>query len=286
MTIYGFLGVYKTLQSYCGFTILTKQNDKPGTQSIDRTIALLKELAHYGAKGARVSELAAALELEYPTVHRMVRCLVSHGMVERDDGTLRYSLGPLVYELGLSVPPKLNLREICDPVTARIAESTGDTVFLNVRSGLDVLCIDRKLGTYPIKTLIFEVGNRRPLGVGAGGLALLMPLPDEELEAVVHANTARLQSFGSLKAKTVVAMVRQARERGYVVTEDIVVRGVSALSLPFGGKQGVPAAAISVACVPSRMTKARHPEIVTLLKGEIATMEKMLASTVAMGRAA
>lgn len=265
---------------------LRKNNDKPGTQSIDRTIALLKELALYGAKGARVSELASSLQLEYPTVHRMIRCLVSHRMVERDDATLRYSLGPLVYELGLSVPAKMNLREICDPVTARIAQTTGDTVFLNVRSGLDILCIDRKEGTFPIKTLIFEVGNRRPLGVGAGGIALLMPLPDEELDAVLRANAARLHTYGSLKAKSVIAMVRQARERGYVVTEDIVVRGVSAISLPFGGKHGVPAAAISVACVPSRMTKARHPEIVSLLKGEIATMEKMLASTVVMGRAA
>lgn len=265
---------------------MRKANDKPGTQSIDRTISLLKELALYGARGAKVSELSVALQLEYPTVHRMVRCLVSHRMVERDDRTLRYSLGPLVYELGLSVPAKMNLREICDAVTTRIAETTGDTVFLNVRSGLDVLCIDRKEGTFPIKTLIFEVGNRRPLGLGAGGIALLMPLPDEELEAVVRANAARMQTYGSPKAKAVLAMVRQARERGYVFTEDIVVRGVSAISLPFGGGQGVPAAAISVACVPSRMTKARHPEIVSLLKGEIATMEKMLSSSVVMGRAA
>lgn len=265
---------------------MAKTKDNSGTQSIDRTIGLLKELALHGGRGARVSELASALQLEYPTVHRMVRCLVSHRMVERDESTRCYSLGPLVYELGLSVPAKMNLREICDPVTARIAQNTGDTVFLNVRSGLDVLCIDRKEGTFPIKTLIFEVGNRRPLGVGAGGIALLMPLPDDELEAVVRGNTARLQTYGSLKAKSVTTMVRQARERGYVVTEDIVVRGVSAISLPFGGKHGVPAAAISVACVPSRMPKSRHQEIVALLKGEIATMEKMLASTVVMGRVA
>lgn len=216
----------------------------------------------------------------------MIRCLVAHRMIERDASTLRYSLGPLVYELGLSVPAKMNLREICDPVTARIAQSTGDTVFLNVRSGLDVLCIDRKEGTFPIRTLIFEVGNRRPLGVGAGGIALLMPLPDEELDAVVHANSARLESNGSLKAKNILALVRQARERGYVFTEDIVVRGVTAISVPFGGHHGVPAAAISVACVPSRMPKSRHAEIVTLLKAEIATMETMLTPTAATGKAA
>lgn len=250
-----------------------------GTQSIERTILLLKELATYGAKGARVSQIADALKLEYPTVHRMIRCLVAQRMVEREPATMRYSLGPLVYELGLSVPAKLNLRELCDPITTRIAEVTGDTVFLNVRSGLDVLCIDRKEGNYPIKTLIFEVGNRRPLGVGAGGLALLMPLDDQELEAVVQANAARLQAFGSIKAKSVLAMVKRSRDRGYVVTEDIVVRGVSAISLPFGNHNGVPSAAISVAGVPMRMPQSRHHELVTLLKSEIRNLEDILRAS-------
>ena len=86
-------------------------------------------------------------------------------------------------------------------MTTRIAERTGDTVFLNVRSGPDVLCIDRKEGTFPIKTLIIEVGNRRPLGVGAGGIALLMPLPDEELERVVSANEARLKGVWQPQAE-------------------------------------------------------------------------------------
>ncbi len=233
-----------------------------------------------------MSELSVALRLEYPTVHRMMRCLVAHSMVQRNDDTLRYSLGPLVYELGLSVPAKMNLREICDPVTTKIAEVTGDTVFLNVRSGLDVLCIDRKEGTFPIKTLIFEIGNRRPLGVGAGGIALLMPLADDELEQVVRANSQRLQAYGSLKPKNVLAMVRQAKQIGYVVTEDIVIPGVSAISIPFGGDKGVQPAAISVACVPSRMPRTRHRQLVALLRSEIATMEDMLRSSMLIGQAA
>lgn len=262
----------------------TKDKERSGTQSVERTIALLKELATHGPKGARVSELAARLGLEYPTAHRIIRCLVDQHMVEKSPESQCYSLGPLVYELGLSVPPRMNLRELCDPVIAKIAESTGDTVFLNVRSGLDVLCIDRKEGTFPIKTLIFEVGNRRPLGVGAGGIALLLPLPDEELDKLVTANAARLQAYGSLKPKSVLAFVRRVRPLGYVVTEDIVVRGVSAVSLPFGGHHGIPPAAISVACVPSRMPQSRHPDLVALLKSEIRTLEEILRSTQQMMR--
>ena len=40
-------------------------------------------------------------------------------------------------------------------------------------SGADAVCIDRRLGSYPVKTLTVEVGTKRPLGIGAGSLAIL-----------------------------------------------------------------------------------------------------------------
>jgi DNA-binding IclR family transcriptional regulator len=240
---------------------------------------MLKEVAMHGPRGTRVAEVANALGLAYPTAYRMMNCLVAERMVERDEESRRYSLGPLVYELGLSVPPKMNLRDICDPVTSRVASSTGDTVFLNVRSGLDVLCIDRKEGTYPIKTLIFDVGSRRPLGVGAGGVALLMALPEAEVNSIMRANALRLEMYGGMTQRTITTLVRESRARGYVVTEDIVVRGVSAVSLPFGGQHGVPCAALTVACVPSRMPESRHRDLVSMLRTQITTLEKVLRNT-------
>ncbi len=247
-----------------------------GTQSIERTISLLRELATFGSRGAKVSELAARLELEYPTAHRIVRCLVAQRMIEKSKDRGRYSLGPLVYELGLSVPQRMNLREKCENSTTRLAEITGDTVFLNVRSGYDVLCIDRKEGAFPIKTLIFEIGNRRPLGIGAGGIALLMHIDDDDLMQMINVNTHRLKAFGYITPKNVLARVRRAREQGYVFTEDIVIRGVSAVSIPFGGHHGLPWAAISIASVPSRMPHSRQMELVKLLKNEIATLESSM----------
>ena len=70
--------------------------------------------------------------------------------------------------------------------------------------------------------------------------------------------------------------VRRAREQGYVFTEDIVIRGVSAISIPFGGHHGLPWAAISIASVPSRMPPSRQMELVKLLKNEIATLESSM----------
>lgn len=257
-----------------------------GTQSIERTIAILKELATFGKSGGRIADIAQRVGLEYPTAHRIVKCLAAQHMVDRDPHTLRYSLGKLVYELGLSAPPRINLREICDPVTTRIADETGDTVFLNVRSGLDIVCIDRKEGTFPIKTLIFEIGNRRPLGIGAGGLALLMNLADGEIEDLLRRNAARMNAYGAINPRSLMATIRRYREAGYVATEDIVVKGVSAVSLPFGGHDGMPAAAISIAAVPSRMPVSRHRELVKLLQAGIQDLERLLKASERVARRA
>lgn len=257
-----------------------------GTQSIERTINLLRELATFGPNGAKVSELSARLELEYPTVHRIIRCLVAQGMLERAKERGQYSLGPLVYELGLSVPHRMNLREKCESSTTRLADITGDTVFLNIRSGNDVLCIDRKEGAFPIRTLIFEIGNRRPLGIGAGGIALLMHIDDDELMRMISINTQRLKAFGYITPKNVLSRVRQAREQGYVFTEDIVIRGVSAISIPFGGHHGLPWAAISIASIPSRMPPSRQLELVKLLKSEIVFLENNINNKAILSNAA
>lgn len=257
-----------------------------GTQSIERTIAVLKELASFGPSGARGIEIATRLGLEYPTVHRMLKCLVNEGMVHRAVDTRRYSLGNLVYELGLSVDPRVRLQEICLPVTTHIADVTGDTVFLNVRSGLDVVCIDRREGTFPIRTLVFEVGNRRPLGLGAGGVALLTPLPDDELESVIRTNATRSSAYGSLDARSVRAAVKRARERGYVYTEDVVVKGVCAVSLPFGGVDGLPPGAVSIAAIPARMPSSRHAELVGLLREQIRVLENRLRQVLDLPRRA
>src|SRR3989304_4526478 len=94
-------------------------------------------------------------------------------------GVRRAGMGQRAFELGLAAAPRFNLPDMFRPSLHRIAEKTGDTVFLTARSGNDSVCIDRKEGSFPIKTFTLEVGARRPLGAGAGGPAALMLLPGQ-----------------------------------------------------------------------------------------------------------
>ena len=248
-----------------------------GTQSIERALTLMREIAAHNRSGSRLLDLASRTGLQRPTVHRMLKCLTLEDMVQQDPDTHRYYLGPMVFELGLTAAPRYNLREICHPALSRIAEATGDTVFLTQRSGLDAVCLDRQEGTFPIKTFTLEIGMRRPLGVGTGSLAILSALAEEEVRHVVTANAPRLPEYG-LTPTSLLAQVKSAQKRGYAVREMPSLAGVRSIGQAVHNQSGVAFAALSVSAISSRMSEKRIAELATMLRNETRLVEKQVAS--------
>jgi DNA-binding IclR family transcriptional regulator len=207
----------------------------------------------------------------------MLKCLAAENMVQQDPETHRYYLGSMVFELGLTAAPRFNLREICHPALTRIAEATGDTVFLTQRSGLDAVCLDRREGAFPIKTFTLEIGMRRPLGVGIGSLAILAGLPDEEIREIIASNAPRLPEYG-LTPATLLSQVKKAQKLGYAVRETPSLAGVRSIGQALHNRSGVPFAALSVSAISSRMTEKRVAELAALLKNEARLIEKQLTA--------
>lgn len=250
---------------------------RSGTQSIQRAALLVRLIASRSRPGSRLADVVQHSQLERSTVRRMLKCLIEEGFVRQDAESRRYALGPLVFELGLAAAPQFNLVDLCRPALARLAEATGDTVFLTVRSGYDTVCIDRREGSYPIRTLTLDVGTRRPLGAGAGGLALLMPLPDAEIKAIVNANAVRLRGYNNLTVPSLTAMLERARELGYALNDNHITAGATSIGLPIISRYGQPFAAISVGAISSRMNAERQRKVAALLRKEVRTVERALS---------
>lgn len=247
-----------------------------GTQGITRAIQTLKRLAGETDAGMRLVDLADAVQLARPTMHRLLRALVQQGMAVQDPATRRYRLGALVFELGLAAAHRFNLRDLSAEALSALASATGDTTFLFVRNGDDAVCINRLQGSYPIQTPALPLGSRQPLGVNAGGLALLANLPLIEQERIIEAITPRLGAYGDLDAEDVRAYCAQTREAGYAYIVNRAVPGISAIGLPVYGESGLLLAAVTVAATHQRMTLARMREIVPLLRGAAQTIGALL----------
>lgn len=245
-----------------------------GTQSFRRVSALLREVAAAGQAGLRLSDLAARTSLEHSTAHRMLKVLLSERWLERDDATKKYFLGPLIFELGLCMPIKSDFRRAFQPTLTKLAAETQDTVYLNVRSGFDFVCLAREEGSYPIRAMLHDVGGRRPLGIGASGIALIMELQDEQVDSVIRANASRFRYYGLADDKIALETVHLARRLGYALSRDLDVLGLSAIGMPIHNAAGQPFAAISIAMTTARLSDERSKSLHDLMRQAVDKIER------------
>ncbi|WAI81198.1 MULTISPECIES: IclR family transcriptional regulator [Achromobacter] len=236
-----------------------------GAQSIFRVLRLLKYVGAAPARGVGLSDVVRDLGLTPPTAHRMLSALLQEGFLSLNAKLKTYSLGRESYILGLAAESRHGIKAIAESAVLRLAQSTGDTSFLSVRSGHEAVCVDRKTGDFPIKILTLEVGHRRPLGVGAGSLALLAFLPNDDIERVLaryDATTAPdLPSTDMLRDD-----IAAARKQGYALNPGRIIPDMLGVGVPVLDREQNVVAALSVAAIRSRLSGARLHDVVAALQ--------------------
>jgi len=254
---------------------MSSRTPDAGAGTIERALRLVRLLATGGTRGVALTDAARRTGLPHGTVHRLLRRLIAERLVRQIEGTRRYALGPLAFELGLAASTQFDIRSHCRPTLGRLAEHVDDTVYLTTRSGLEAVCADRFEGRAPIRVLELEVGSRRPLGLGAGGLAILAAFDPEESDELIE-RLMRGPEFAPGGRATLVAAVLETRSRGYALVHDRVTRGVTAVGVPVRNSLRVPVAAISVAAIHERMSTAKVRQLATLLRIATAEIERSL----------
>ncbi|MBB5216551.1 IclR family transcriptional regulator [Parapusillimonas granuli] len=229
-----------------------KKTETGGTQSIGRAAAVLRAVAAAGQAGYGLADVAAHVGIERPTAHRILRRLVDESLLVQDPSSRVYRLGPLLYELGLAAQPSVPALQWCSEALRDLSRITGDSAFLTVRSGLDAVCMDRQEGHFPIKVLVLGVGQRRPLGCGAGSIALMSLMPDQQVEELLERNAARLRARDEPCTARFMEMVRRAREDGYS-TKDAPDLPVRSLGVALGDAYGHGICALSVSTLTPRV---------------------------------
>jgi DNA-binding IclR family transcriptional regulator len=203
----------------------------------------------------RLTDLALATGLNKSTVIRILDGLGEEGFVEREADSRQYRLGDQAIYLGLAMQGRAHLRAPARPWLVRLAARSGDTALLSVRSGIEALCIDREFGNYPIQANYLDVGSRRPLGAGAGSLALLAWLPDDEVMAVLdQLEPVWATRYPRLCKSFLLDQIAQSRHQGFVMLLDVVVERMGGIAMPILGVDGRPMGAISIAALTERLS--------------------------------
>ncbi|WP_157017770.1 IclR family transcriptional regulator [Mesorhizobium xinjiangense] len=258
-----------------------------GAQSVDRALALLSTVGRHAGRGVSLSALVDESGLNKPTVRRLLLALIRGGLVEQEEKSRLYFLGEEAYVLGTLASRRFGLLEICRGSLSRLSAKTEDTSFLSVRRDMLSLCLYREEGTYPIRTHALQMGFEHPLGIGAGSLAMLAALRDEDVEEALAVNRdIILERYANLPPDRIRAAVTQTRERGYSLNPGLIVANSWGLGVAFHFPDGRLAGALSIAAIDSRMQEERQTELAGYLRQEATRVEEKLAAMFSARRGA
>jgi DNA-binding IclR family transcriptional regulator len=210
----------------------------PNLKSAEKVCAILRALS--ANPGSRLMEVSYVAGLNKVTASRILAILCQEGFAKHE--RRRYWLGNEALAMAASVARSTDLRAVVRPSLLRL-----------VRSGTESVCIDRELGSYPIRNDFLQIGSRRPLGVGAGSMALLAFLDDEEIRSILDINEYRLGAYPRLSREVLQREVMATRERGYAFFADMVIDKTGAIGVPVFGPSGLVICAISVAALSDRV---------------------------------
>ncbi len=247
---------------------------QPAEGAVERALAVLccfsRETPTLG-----VTEISARLHLTKSTVHRLLQALMAQGLAAQDAAHRQYSLGYRVLALAQAVPRGADLRHICQPHMRALLRTTQETISLYVGAGDVRICLDEMESPQMLR-MSAGIGRCFALPRGAAGRALLLDGPSSgDLWRRVTGALAPAEQA------SLVAELRAARARGYVLTTGETVDGAASVAAPIHGADGSILAALSVGGPASRFTPdvaARHA---ALLVEAVARIERDVAAAFA-----
>ena len=235
------------------------------SSSVQKACRILRVMSD--ARNARLTDIATASGQDKATALRLLDVLVREGFVLRDPLTKRYTLGTETYVLGAAAAARFDPRPIVRPALIRLASAFLDSTILSIPRGAESVCVDLELGSFPIRANYVEIGSRRPLGDGAGSLALLAWMPDAEIDAIMPISLAKLARYPKINRRVLERHVEDSRRRGYAVMVDLVVDRMGGIGVPILGSDRRPVAAISIAALTERIL-SREAELAEALQRE------------------
>ncbi|CCH34358.1 IclR family transcriptional regulator [Actinosynnema sp. NPDC047251] len=239
--------------------------ESTGVQSLQRAFDLLERLADAGGE-ASLSELAASSGLPLPTIHRLIRTLVTLGYV-RQNSNRRYTLGSRLIRLGESASRQFGTW--ARPFLARLVDQVEETANLAVLDGDEVVYVAQVPSRHSMR-MFTEVGRRLlPHGTGVGK-AMLAQLPREQVRALLDRTGLPAYTPNTITdAGELLASLDRIAEQGYALDESEQELGVRCIAVPLIGAPTM--AAVSVSGPEGRLTKDAVdrilPEVLAIARG-------------------
>jgi DNA-binding IclR family transcriptional regulator len=240
---------------------VSKAPTRPGTRSLTRGLKVLRMVASRPEVGWRLCDLATACDEDRATVHRVLARLVDERLVRQRPGDRHYLPGPMLFELGLSLPEHAQFQRSAETILRVFAHEMTCVAMLLLRSGNDFVCTVRE-GTAPHTGTMMHPGTRRPLITSAGGVAILQTLPDTEVSRIVAENTDQeIKRHGNDRLKGLQRMRERSAHYGMGLNLSDLVPNSFAYAQPVRNRAGEVFAAVVITGKPEQLPESQVEEL-------------------------
>jgi DNA-binding IclR family transcriptional regulator len=224
--------------------------------AVDRAARLLA-LLEAEARPLSASELARRIGAHKSSVHAVLETLRHHGLLDRDEHTKRYRLGARLVRLGQVAADGLDLPAVARPLLVDLAQQSGETVLLLIRSGADrAMILDRAEAGQDGVRISAPVGLRIPLAAGAVGKAYLAYLPEHERAPFLQ-RLPRFTAASVVDPEAYRAELQAVLANGYALDDQEYLDGVRACAAPVLGVGSSPLAVVLVVGLVGSFSRPR-----------------------------
>jgi IclR family transcriptional regulator, acetate operon repressor len=231
--------------------------------TVERAVDVLMLFTRRRAPTLGVTEIANELKLSKAAVHRILSSLRGKGLLEVNDESRRYSLGPAALALGRAYVDKLDVRDLAQGELVALSDATDETATLSIRTENMRTYVSQVLPDREVKMTV-PLGRPFPLHAGSSSKAFLAFLPETEIDEYLLAPLDQLTDTTIIDADALRADLRRIRKLGYAVSFGERQAGAGSVAAPVFDHNGRPSAVVSL-CGPVERFASEVEEAAKLL---------------------
>ncbi len=210
-----------------------------------RLLLVVEEIAKAGTP-LKPMQLADALGLPKPTIHRLLQTAEAEGFLQRDLDGRSYGPGPRLRQIAVNTMSSERLRTGRLAILKSVAEEIGETCNLAVPDREGMTYLDRVETKWPLRIQL-PIGTQVPFHCTASGKLYLSTLRERTLEAVLGSKPLEVLSEKTITtAEALRKELSETRKRGYSQDDEEFMAGMTAVAVPVQDRTGRLMATLSV----------------------------------------
>lgn len=196
-----------------------------------------------------VTDVSRCLGLPKSVVSRIISTFVEDGVLERDELSGKYRLGPLLLELGLIAGELNPVLRVAEPVVKQLRDEAAQNSFLLVRDGGDSVCLVSVHSPHT-EALPISAGMRMPLASSVAGWVILAFLDD-----IARVSDERLH----------IRDLQAIEQNGFACREEVQAADITTLACPVFTPSGDVTAAVAISGQTKWFRQRNRNELVGLV---------------------